>query len=345
MKRLPIIISIILLVLASGCVQAGTTISESMNKIKSLESGDGYRIEYEIGSKTTLNDKLKKYAASDPAALESLTALEALPPAIIRVSASKKGSNQLSVIDMSGLGEILGLSSRSIPMKSISVYSSKTSATFCLRLNEGNKTICTVTNKENMTQEDIIKMSNSMQKFPQQNPLSMVEKINKMHDRGAISFNQISAKVIKIEDKTEACDMISYSVPDIGKLEAGELVAAIGQFNQFSQAIGSAPQLSSLSPLLKTIVKNVSGSICVDKKSGLPLLSDETSEIDLSVMARVGGSNDGKGQSSIPEGSGLLITTSTKAISIKTSLDNSEFEIPKDAVIEEADALDVDIIQ
>lgn len=336
MKKYYIIALLALVIFASGCVQSSAVFTDSINKIKSLESGGGYLIEYSMTSKTDLNDKLSQSLSAEGSA-KAVADLTAMMPSItLKVSSAKKGYKRFSSIDMSDLIGTLGSSLKPFPVKSSAIYMDlgAKNVTICLGLTSNNTLICTqadLKGKYNATKEieDEVEAS---QKFLQQNPINMVKKVKELLDKGIITLSAQSTKEINVGGSTASCDSISYQIPDINRLSPKEILSAAGQIGQqYGSDQMPEDQISKFAAIFKQMIKNIRGEICIDKKSGVPLTYEESSEMDMSVFGKLSGSLGN--QSKIPDGAGMTIKMSTVATKLKTPIDNSELAVPENAVI------------
>ena len=337
-------------VFVSGCAQA-TTVLDAVNKMKALGAA-GYYSDYTTNFKIEGNDKLKSATIENPSSLGSLGSITALPTLSFKISEAKKGNKEKGVVDLSTLADALSTvltrgqpSNFTFPLKSLSIYMDKETnkTAICLEVSENNQNQI-VCNKGKL--DTISKLSpalssqlSSVEKVSQQGPENLLEQFKKLYDKGALKLGPQSKKTVIGRE----CDLISYTVSDLSKLETKEMIALLGPVGSQLLGLGQIQesQLDQISFIFKQLIKEVKQELCLDVQHGLPLSTFVSTEIDLSAasnMASSLGLPAQPGAAKIPEGVGLIFRLSTEVTNFKTPIEDTEFDLPQNAIVQDLDA-------
>ena len=341
MNKAYLIAAVLVAVLVvSGCTQV-STLTEAFKKLKALEEGPGYSVDYTMNFKMELNDQFKEAAKKDPEGAAGLAQLENQPPINLEISGAKKGDKEKSSVDVSGLSGQESLGVAALPFKKMILYQDKNDVTICLVTDK--ETTCTKATKDELATKvpGLAQQINSANQFSSQSPDKLLEGFKKLYDKGALKLGPQGKDTII----GRSCDRISYSVTDLAKLDGKEIISALGPLgSQLSSATGVPDeQVEQAAFLLKQIIKEVKQDFCLDKEHGLPLSSTYSLQIDLSSLMKLIASGFGvsgdDATKDIPQGAGFTMVFTTTAKSFQTPVQESEFTLPQNAKVVPADQI------
>ncbi len=339
-KKYYLVAIIALVIFVSGCTQV-STLTEAFKKLKALEAGPGYSVDYIMNFKVELNEKFKEAVKKDPQAAAGLAQLENQPAINLDISGAKKGDKERSSVDVSGLAGQESLGVAALPFKKMIVYQDKNDATICLETDK--ETVCTKSTKGELSKKapGLAQQINSANQFSSQSPDKLLAGFKALYDKGALKLGPQGKDTVI----GRGCDKISYTVSDFSKLEGKEVLSALGPLgSQLSGTTGvSEDQITQAAFLLKQIIKDVKQEFCLDSQNGLPLSSTYSLQLDLSNLMKLIASGFGVSgdevTKDIPQGAGFSMVFTTAAKSVKTPIDDSEFALPKDVKVVSADQL------